>query len=139
MLGPYKMKLLSLPTFILFCCAGLAHAQNCVATALSVIPSCAQNCIINGATAVGCGGTDFGCQCQKTAALFAAADGCVSSACPSASYQAVIDGASTGMSPSTYVLPRPAARGVSSSSGEEVSWRLTHPPAQSAVAYRRSR
>lgn len=79
------------------CCAGLARAQNCVATALSVIPSCAQNCIVSGATAVGCGGTDFGCQCQKTAALFAAVDGCVAAACPSASYQAVIDGASTGM------------------------------------------
>ncbi|KAF3763293.1 hypothetical protein M406DRAFT_357001 [Cryphonectria parasitica EP155] len=72
-----------------------ALAQNCVATALSVIPSCAQNCILNGATSVGCGGTDFDCQCQKTAALFAAVDGCVASACPSASFQAVIDGAST--------------------------------------------
>lgn len=93
------MKLLSLPTFIVLSCGGLAAAQNCVATALSVIPSCAQNCILNGATTVGCGGTDFSCQCQKTAALYAAIDECVSSSCPSASYQAVIDGASTGNSP----------------------------------------
>lgn len=86
-----------LPLLLLSLAGSLARAQNCVATALSVIPACAQNCIVNGATAVGCAGTDFGCQCQVTAALYAAVDSCVSAACPSASYQAVIDGASTGM------------------------------------------
>ncbi|PSR85687.1 hypothetical protein BD289DRAFT_453188 [Coniella lustricola] len=75
------MKLPSVPLFAILTTAlyssNLALAQNCVATALSVIPSCAQNCILNGATSIGCGGTDFGCQCQQTAALFAAVDGCL--------------------------------------------------------------
>ncbi|KAJ9156052.1 hypothetical protein NKR23_g1169 [Pleurostoma richardsiae] len=69
-------------------------AQDCVNVALSAIPSCAQGCFLNGAPSVGCGGTDFACQCGKEAALYAAIEGCVFSSCPSASYQAVIDGAS---------------------------------------------
>lgn len=93
------MKHTSLSSFALslLFLSGRALAQNCVATALAVIPSCAQNCILNGAPSIGCGGTDFDCQCQQTAALYAAVEGCVQSSCPTASYQAVIDGASTGM------------------------------------------
>lgn len=90
-----KHTSLSLLSFLLHL-SGQALAQNCVATALAVIPSCAQNCILNGAPSIGCGGTDFDCQCQQTAALYAAVEGCVQSSCPTASYQAVIDGASTG-------------------------------------------
>lgn len=90
------MKLLSLSASALLYYGCFAAAQNCAATAVSAIPSCAQNCILSGAPAIGCGGTDFACQCQQTAALFAAVDGCVAASCPSASYQAVIDGVSTG-------------------------------------------
>ena len=74
----------------------LVRAADCVNVALGAIPSCAQSCFLNGAPSVGCGGTDFACQCEQEARLYAAIEGCVSSGCPSASYQAVIDGASTG-------------------------------------------
>ncbi|POS69647.1 hypothetical protein DHEL01_v211958 [Diaporthe helianthi] len=75
-----------------FLCCGVAVAQDCINVALTAIPACAQNCILNGAPSIGCQGTDFSCQCAQSAALYAAVEGCVSSACPSASYQAVIDG-----------------------------------------------
>lgn len=87
--------LLVLPTLALIY-AGFVTAQDCVNVALTAIPGCAQNCILNGAPSIGCQGTDFDCQCAQSAALFAAVEGCVSTACPVASYQAVIDGASTG-------------------------------------------
>lgn len=73
-----------------------AVAQNCAAVAVTAVPVCAQSCILDGAPSIGCDGTDFACQCDKEAALYAAIEGCVSSACPEASYQAVIDGASSG-------------------------------------------
>lgn len=85
------MRLLSLHALALLCC-GVAVAQDCINVALTAIPACAQNCILNGAPSIGCQGTDFSCQCAQSAALYAAVEGCVSSACPSASYQAVIDG-----------------------------------------------
>ncbi|KAL8377488.1 hypothetical protein RB595_008254 [Gaeumannomyces hyphopodioides] len=72
--------------------AGAAAAQDCVATALKVIPQCAQSCFLNGAPAIGCAGTDFQCQCKSQPQLMAAVEGCVQKACPTASYQAVIDG-----------------------------------------------
>ncbi|ROV93443.1 hypothetical protein VPNG_09619 [Cytospora leucostoma] len=72
----------------------LVVAQDCVNVALSTIPSCARHCILHGATSIGCQGTDFGCQCAASAALFAAIEDCVSTACPSGDYQAVIDGTS---------------------------------------------
>jgi hypothetical protein len=72
------------------------EAADCVGVALKEIPSCAQSCFVNGAPSIGCGGLDFGCQCQQEAALYAAIEGCVASGCPAASYQAVIDGASSG-------------------------------------------
>ncbi|KAK9424706.1 hypothetical protein SUNI508_13551 [Seiridium unicorne] len=74
---------------------GAALAQNCAAVAVTAVPVCAQSCILNGATSIGCSGTDFACQCEKEAALYAAIEGCVSSGCPEPSYQAVIDGASS--------------------------------------------
>ncbi|KKY33525.1 putative mac1 interacting protein 1 [Diaporthe ampelina] len=85
------MRLVSLHALVLVSC-GVAVAQDCINVALTAIPGCAQNCILNGAPSIGCQGTDFSCQCAQSAALYAAVEGCVSSACPSASYQAVIDG-----------------------------------------------
>lgn len=72
-----------------------AVAQDCLNVALTAIPSCAQSCFLDGAPAVGCGGTDFACQCNQEAALYAAIEGCVASGCSQPSYQAVIDGASS--------------------------------------------
>ncbi|KAL8344236.1 hypothetical protein RB601_004664 [Gaeumannomyces tritici] len=72
--------------------AGVAAAQDCVATALKVIPQCAQACFIKGAPSIGCAGTDFQCQCKSQPKLMAAVEGCVQTACPTSSYQAVIDG-----------------------------------------------
>lgn len=99
------MRLLSLHALALLCC-GVAVAQDCINVALTAIPACAQNCILNGAPSIGCQGTDFSCQCAQSAALYAAVEGCVSSACPSASYQAVIDGSDEGMRPELYLPPR---------------------------------
>ncbi|KAH6655596.1 hypothetical protein BKA67DRAFT_534512 [Truncatella angustata] len=84
--------------------ASAAVAQNCLAVALTAIPGCAQSCILNGAPSIGCSGTDFACQCDKEAALYAAIEGCVSSACPEPSYQAVIDGASSVCNCATGVV-----------------------------------
>lgn len=72
--------------------AGAAVAEDCVSLALKVIPSCAQTCFLNGAPSIGCGGTDFQCQCKNQAKLMAAVESCVKKSCPSESYQAVIDG-----------------------------------------------
>ncbi|KAL1850733.1 hypothetical protein Daus18300_012811 [Diaporthe australafricana] len=85
------MRLVTLHALALLYC-GAVVAQDCINVALTAIPGCAQNCILNGAPSIGCQGTDFSCQCAQSAALYAAVEGCVSSACPSASYQAVIDG-----------------------------------------------
>src|SRR5690348_15605145 len=90
-----KMKI-SITALVLGGLTSLTLAADCLNVALSVIPSCAQSCFINGAPSVGCGGTDFTCQCQQEAKLYAAIEGCVSAGCPSPSYQAVIDGASSG-------------------------------------------
>ncbi|ROV91023.1 hypothetical protein VSDG_07699 [Cytospora chrysosperma] len=87
--------LLALSPTLAFLYIGSVAAEECANVALTAIPSCAQNCILNGAPAIGCAGTDFDCQCAQSAALFAAVEGCVATACPSASYQGVIDGAST--------------------------------------------
>lgn len=75
---------------------GAVLAASCINTAFALVPTCAQSCILSGAPSVGCGGTDFECQCQKTAALFAVVDSCVSLSCPADSYQAVIDGVDLG-------------------------------------------
>lgn len=76
--------------------AAAAATSPCVATAFALVPACAQSCVLGSAASVGCASTDFECQCQKTAALFAAVDSCVSLACPAQSYQAVIDGVELG-------------------------------------------
>lgn len=102
------MRLVSLHALALLYC-GAVVAQDCINVALTAIPGCAQNCILNGAPSIGCQGTDFSCQCAQSAALYAAVEGCVSSACPSASYQAVIDGSEEGM-PHGLVPPSLCAR-----------------------------
>lgn len=81
---------------LLLAAGASADAPNCAAVALSAIPQCAQSCFLKGAPEVGCGGTDFACQCEQEARLYAAIEGCVASGCPAQSYQAVIDGASSG-------------------------------------------
>lgn len=91
------MRPVSLHALALLYCGAVVVAQDCINVALTAIPGCAQNCILNGAPSIGCQGTDFSCQCAQSAALYAAVEGCVSSACPSASYQAVIDGSEEGM------------------------------------------
>ncbi|KAL0933886.1 CFEM domain-containing protein [Colletotrichum truncatum] len=73
---------------------GAVAAQNCAGVAVTAIPSCAQGCFLEGASFVGCDGLDFGCQCGKEAALYAAIEPCVATGCPAASFQAVINGAS---------------------------------------------
>lgn len=110
------MRLLSLHTLALLCC-GVAVAQDCINVALTAIPACAQNCILNGAPSIGCQGTDFSCQCAQSAALYAAVEGCVSSACPSASYQAVIDGSDEVCGCAAPAGGAPAAAGTASVSG----------------------
>ncbi|KAI6372878.1 hypothetical protein MCOR25_003615 [Pyricularia grisea] len=72
--------------------AGIATAQDCVSVALSVIPSCAQPCFLNGAPTIGCAGTDFKCQCQQQAKMFAAVESCVQKSCPESEFQKTIDG-----------------------------------------------
>ncbi|TLD19096.1 hypothetical protein PspLS_09950 [Pyricularia sp. CBS 133598] len=72
--------------------AGVATAQDCVSVALSAIPSCAQSCFLNGAPTIGCAGTDFKCQCQQQAKMFAAVESCVQKSCPESEFQKTIDG-----------------------------------------------
>ncbi|KAK2023686.1 hypothetical protein LX32DRAFT_132075 [Colletotrichum zoysiae] len=74
---------------------GAAAAENCASVAVTAIPSCAQSCFMEGASFVGCDGLDFSCQCGKEAALYAAIEPCVATGCPAASFQAVINGASS--------------------------------------------
>lgn len=97
------MKSLILPVFALLSLSSqaLARGRDCVATAMSVVPNCAQKCILDGSPSIGCSGWDFACQCEHKAALMAAVEPCVLSACPPSSYQAIIDGASKGTSSRT--------------------------------------
>ncbi|KAK1964478.1 hypothetical protein LY78DRAFT_714370 [Colletotrichum sublineola] len=74
---------------------GVAAAENCASVAVTAIPSCAQSCFMEGASFVGCDSLDFSCQCGKEAALYAAIEPCVATGCPAASFQAVINGASS--------------------------------------------
>lgn len=83
---------------VVFLASGAAAAENCASVAVTAIPSCAQSCFLEGASYVGCDSLDFGCQCGKEAALYAAIEPCVATGCPAASFQAVINGASSGKS-----------------------------------------
>lgn len=88
----------SLPAVLLLLSwhAAVSSATSCINSAFARVPACAQSCLLSGAASVGCGATDFVCQCERTAALFAAADSCVSLSCPAESYQGVIDGVDLG-------------------------------------------
>lgn len=83
---------------VLVLASGAAAAENCATVAVTAIPSCAQSCFLDGASFVGCDSLDFGCQCAQEAALYAAIEPCVATGCPAASFQAVINGASSGKS-----------------------------------------
>lgn len=48
------------------------------------IPSCALTCLVTSASNIGCGVTDYSCQCNKAAALQSDAQSCVAAACSTA-------------------------------------------------------
>lgn len=75
---------------------GDGGGSKCMMVALTKIPKCAQMCFMKGAPDIGCSGTDFACQCSQRASMMAAIEGCVKDGCPSAKYQAVIDGGQAG-------------------------------------------
>ncbi|KAI1407323.1 hypothetical protein F5Y13DRAFT_132032 [Hypoxylon sp. FL1857] len=89
------MKLVFFMSTSLFAAKAVVQAADCLGVAQTEIPSCAQSCFVENAPSVGCDGTDFICQCQNEATLYAAIESCVASGCPEPSFQAVIDGASS--------------------------------------------
>lgn len=91
-----RMKIGIITSAILFAARSVVCAAGCLEVAQTEIPSCGQSCFVENAPSVGCDGTDFVCQCQKEAALYAVIEPCVASGCPEPSFQAVIDGASSG-------------------------------------------
>ncbi|KAK0511600.1 hypothetical protein JMJ35_006173 [Cladonia borealis] len=73
-------------TFAIVFAAGLvavAQAQEQCAAVAAQIPACAVTCISPAASKVGCGATDFACQCEpaNNAAINSAALECVLSGC----------------------------------------------------------
>ncbi|KAK1675401.1 hypothetical protein BDP55DRAFT_632089 [Colletotrichum godetiae] len=91
-----KKNLTRLVAGAVWLASGAAAAENCASVAVTAIPSCAQSCFLEGASFVGCDSLDFSCQCRQEAALYAAIEPCVATGCPAASFQAVINGASSG-------------------------------------------
>lgn len=92
------MRLSTLSLALATLLTGVHSSQpDCTSVALTSIPSCAQPCFLNKASEIGCGGLDFTCQCEKQAALYAAIEGCVVDSCAAEEYQAVVDGAESGM------------------------------------------
>ncbi|PTB46048.1 hypothetical protein M441DRAFT_115664, partial [Trichoderma asperellum CBS 433.97] len=63
----------------------------------SAVPSCAQACFTSAAPVISCGVNDYACQCQPAAQakLSQILVPCVATACPAASLEAVITGASS--------------------------------------------
>ncbi|KAF9880453.1 putative CFEM domain-containing protein [Colletotrichum karsti] len=107
---------------VLVLASGAAAAENCASVAVTAIPSCAQSCFLEGASFVGCDSLDFGCQCGKEAALYAAIEPCVATGCPAASFQAVINGASSvcgcaGAGAAVGTVSGSMVSGISSPSG----------------------
>ncbi|EGY22145.1 uncharacterized protein VDAG_03583 [Verticillium dahliae VdLs.17] len=72
-------------------------APDCGPVATSAVPACAQHCFLDAAPNVGCDATDYACQCEAEAqaSLTQLLVPCVATACPPASLQAVITGASS--------------------------------------------
>ncbi|KAK4083726.1 uncharacterized protein Triagg1_1388 [Trichoderma aggressivum f. europaeum] len=73
------------------------EAPDCGAVATSAVPSCAQACFTSAAPKISCGVDDYACQCQPAAqaSLSQILVPCVATACPAASLEAVITGASS--------------------------------------------
>ncbi|KAM0334556.1 hypothetical protein ACHAQA_001586 [Verticillium albo-atrum] len=71
--------------------------QDCGPVATSAVPACAQPCFLQAAPNVGCDADDYACQCEAEAqaSLTQLLVPCVATACPAASLQAVITGASS--------------------------------------------
>ncbi|KAI1343746.1 hypothetical protein F5Y15DRAFT_411603 [Xylariaceae sp. FL0016] len=88
--------------------------NSCSVLARAAIPSCAQTCLADAAATVGCAAQDLTCQCDKEAAVYAAMESCVASACQEAEFQSVIDGVS---SVCACAQPALAAFAVASSIG----------------------
>lgn len=110
---PTKMKPAFFISMMLFAAkAVVVRAADCLGVAQTEIPSCAQSCFVENARSVGCSGTDFACQCENEATLYAAIESCVASGCPEPSFQAVVDGAS---SVCNCVTANPSAFAVGSS------------------------
>lgn len=74
--------------------------KTCDAVASSAVPSCAQACFTSAAPKIPCDVHDYDCQCKPAAqaSLTQLLVPCVATACPPASLQAVITGASSGKS-----------------------------------------
>ncbi|KAK3496061.1 hypothetical protein B0T13DRAFT_511909 [Neurospora crassa] len=72
--------------------SAIAMAQNCPQATL--MPACATPCISSAASAVGCNGADYACQCSKSAQLVASAQGCVLGGCGIEAAPTVISAAS---------------------------------------------
>ncbi|KAM0279371.1 hypothetical protein ACHAQH_004636 [Verticillium albo-atrum] len=72
-------------------------APDCGPIATSAVPACAQPCFSQAAPNVGCDVNDYACQCEAEAqaSLTQLLVPCVATACPAASLQAVITGASS--------------------------------------------
>lgn len=72
--------------------------KTCDAVASSAVPSCAQACFTSAAPKIPCDVHDYDCQCkpEAQASLTQLLVPCVATACPPASLQAVITGASSG-------------------------------------------
>ncbi|OCL10732.1 hypothetical protein AOQ84DRAFT_247092, partial [Glonium stellatum] len=75
-------------TAIAFAPTILAQSQ-CISVA-EAVPSCAQPCLASAGSAVGCvAATDYTCKCTSSAAIRSVAQGCVLSACGTATAPSV--------------------------------------------------
>jgi hypothetical protein len=75
---------------------GVCARFDIAGVAQKAVPLCAQPCFVAGTSQIGCGITDYACQCTHEAALFAAVEECVATSCESTLYQSVIEGRSLG-------------------------------------------
>ncbi|RDW84958.1 hypothetical protein BP6252_02548 [Coleophoma cylindrospora] len=73
-------SLCSLAVCILLCIQTVVLAQT-LQTELALLPRCSSNCISSAATSIGCGATDYACQCGNTTAIVGGTGLGESSAC----------------------------------------------------------
>lgn len=102
-------------TLALSALAGLAAAATNLDTIASQMPSCSQSCLLQGATAAGCGSTDYACQCDKTDTVTSNSSACIMSSC------SVTDISST-LTPTPFV-----ARTPNNDGGFDISLTLCDP------------